>query len=185
MTHIANKKIISLKREAKHSDNPAFLYQLIGESIARKWFTDRNIQCWRTSQPPNARGRYSVFFRDGVRAMVAVVSKTPISFDSMAKAKCSFLIGVSLESESSGEVLGFKSITDCREYGFDKRVTPSKDDLIPIEKLLSSFPPSPHFRISYFFNSLRLFLTGSFTPPWPGLGTEQGANRGDKASYVP
>ncbi|MCK4807597.1 MAG: hypothetical protein KAT09_08110, partial [Candidatus Aegiribacteria sp.] len=59
-----------LIREARGSDSPDFLEVLLAEAVARRWFLNERILCWRTPQHPSDNGRYSLLFSSGRRAIV-------------------------------------------------------------------------------------------------------------------
>ncbi len=72
-----------------------------------------------------------------------------------------------MQKDGVGEVVGYKLLSDCREYGFSKNTIIEKDDLIPIERLIPTLPVSSNFKMSYFLHSLRLFVMGAGPPSSP------------------
>jgi hypothetical protein len=166
--NIPARLIKKLRREAGNSNESDFLEVLLAEAVARRWFLQKKIPCWRTPQRPSDNGRYSLLFSSGRRAIVAPLGRRRISFDIMAKAKCDYLLTVEMKDTASGYVNGFFNLFDIRKPGnIDWR-----PDLEILEtRSMDDFPElnekPEHFRLSYIFNSLRLLITNDKKIPPP------------------
>jgi hypothetical protein len=169
MNTIVPSRIIKiLRREAASSDSPDFLEVLFAESVARRWFLENGIPCWRTSQHSKEKDRYSLLFSNGRRAIVAPEGRNRVSFDTMAGAKCDYLLSVVMTGGTSGHVKGYFYLFDIRK--------PDNIEWRPdIENLelrkMDTFPELAckprHLRLSYFLKSLRLLLAGEVAAPHP------------------
>ncbi|MBD3277142.1 MAG: hypothetical protein GF388_02485, partial [Candidatus Aegiribacteria sp.] len=150
-----------LQREAREADSKDFEDVLIAEALARREFLELGLPCWRTNQKPSDRGRYSLVFPSGRRAAVTPIGRNRISFDTLAAAKCHYVIAMRMESELSGEMEGYFSIFDIRKPG-NVRWRPRLDELEL--RSIDEFPElkdrPASFRLSYFLGSLKLLLLG-------------------------
>jgi len=163
--------IKKLHREAASADGQDFFDVLAAEAIARRWFLQRKLPCWRTSRQPSDACRYSLVFESGRRAIVTPSGRRRISFDIMAKARCEYLLTVEMKDDSSGYVDGFFYLFDIRKPG---NIDWRPDLKVLCLREMESFPElcekPDHFRLSYFLSSLRLLITGDPKAPIPGSG---------------
>ncbi len=161
--------IRKLTRESRGGDSPDFLEVLIAEAAARRWFLKMGIPCWRTPQEPSDRGRYSLLFSSGRRAVVVPAGRRRISFDTMAEAKCEYLLSVEMEDSSSGCIKGYFKLSDIRKPG---NIAWRPDLEILTLRKMDTFPElrgkAGHFRLKYLLNSIRLLLAGDRDVPPPG-----------------
>ncbi len=157
-----------LSRESRGADAPDFLEVLLAEAVARRWFLNNGVPCWRTPQRTTDKGRYSLLFSGGRRAIVVPAGRRRVSFDIMADARCDYLLTVEIEGTSSGYVNGFFYLFDIRKPGniewrpdLEVLDTRSMDDFPE----LSGKPPN--FKLRYFLQSLRLLIMGDMKAPTP------------------
>ncbi|MCK5117272.1 MAG: hypothetical protein KAR44_11780 [Candidatus Aegiribacteria sp.] len=157
-----------LARESRAAVAPDFLDVLLAEAVARRWFLNEYIPCWRTPQRPPDKGRYSLLFASGRRAIVVPAGRRRVSFDIMANARCDYLLTVDMQDASSGHVSGFFYLFDIRKPGniewrpdLDILDTRSMDDFPELQKI------PRNFRLSYFLQSLRLLIMGDRKVPLP------------------
>jgi len=156
---IPPRLVKKLKREACGSEAPDFLEVLLAEAVARRWFLNGRILCWRTPQHPSENGRYSLLFESGRRAIVVPAGRRRVSFDIMAGARCDYLLTVEMEDASSGYVNGFFYLFDIRKPGNIEW----RPDLEVLEtRSMDSFPElsdkPDNFKLRYFLQSLRLLI---------------------------
>jgi len=128
------------------------------------------LPCWRTSQPLECTGRYSLVFPCGRRAIVLPSGTQPSSLGEMAQAKCDYQIFVRMDDELTGRPKGYLKLTDLTEAsGADRIRKPGAVDL----RGMSTFPElrsrPVKFRRSYFLGSMRLLLRGELKVPPPCL----------------
>jgi len=162
-----------LRREARNAIASDFLEILLAEAVARRWFLQNGIPCWRTPQRPSDDGRYSLLFSSGRRAIAVPAGKGSISFDLMAKARCDYLMTVKMETVSSGYVNGYFLLFDIRKPGnIGWRPDLEVLDLRKMETFPENKPD--HFRLSYFLNSLKLLIMNDLKVPPPFLATHFG-----------
>ncbi|MCD4777228.1 MAG: hypothetical protein K8S15_14415 [Candidatus Aegiribacteria sp.] len=166
--NISSRLIRKLRREAGNSNESDFLEVLLAEAVARRWFLQKEIPCWRTPQRPSDDGRYSLLFSSGRRAIVTPVGRRRISFDIMAKAKCDYLLTVEMENDSSGYIQGFFNLFDIRKPG---NIEWRPDLGVLQTRSMDDFPElnekPDHFRLNYILNSLRLLIMNDKKVPPP------------------
>jgi len=155
-------------REAGSAGDPDLLRSLAAEAVARRWMLNRGLPCWAAARGPGAKGRYSLVFRTGRRALVSPVDLSSCSFDDMAAAKCDYLIGVELRSVSEGRPAGYLELLDIRKPG-DLEWVP---DLMMLDmRDMDEFPELAarprHFLASYIAGSLIILARGEFPVPPP------------------
>lgn len=150
-----------LKREARRAGAEDFAEVLAAEAVARREFLALGLPCWRTGQSPSDRGRYSLVFPSGRRAAVTPRGRNRISFDTLAAAKCHYVIAVGMEDELSGSMDGYFNIFDIRKPG-NVRWRPGLDqlELRSMEEFPELEDRPDRFRLSYFLGSLKLLLLG-------------------------
>lgn len=166
--NISSRLIRKLRREAGNSNESDFLEVLLAEAVARRWFLNERILCWRTPQRPSDDGRYSLLFSSGRRAIAVPAGRRRISFEIMAKAKCDYLLTVEMEDDARGYVNGFFYLFDIRKPG-NIEWRPDLEVLDP--RKMVAFPElhkkPEHFKLSYFLQSLRLLLMNDRKVPPP------------------
>ena len=157
-----------LTRESRGADAPDFLDVLLAEAVARRWFLSDRIPCWRTPQHPSCKGRYSLLFASGRRAIVVPAGRRRVSFDIMANARCDYLLTVEMADTSSGYVSGFFYLLDIRKPGnigwrpdLEVLDTRSIDDFPEIREIPNNF------KLRYFLESLRLLIMSDRKVPLP------------------
>jgi len=166
---LAPRLVGKLRREARRADDKDFLQVLLAESVARRWFLQKGLPCWRTRQPPSSHGRYGLVFPSGRRALASPSECNGYSFDHMAAARCDYLLKVVMEGESSGNVDGFFTLFDVRKPG-DLLWKPDLEMLEtrPMEEFPELAMKPEHFRRSYILGSLILLLMSELKTPPPG-----------------
>ncbi len=165
---ILPRLVKKLTRESRGSEAPDFLEVLLAEAVARRWFLREKILCWRTPQRPSDKGRYSLLFGSGRRAIVVPSGRRRVSFDVMADARCDYLLTVEMKDTSSGYVSGFFYLFDIRKPGN----IGWRPDLETLDtRSMVDFPElnakPTNFKLSYFLQSLRLLITGDRKVPSP------------------
>ena len=167
-TVVPPRLIKKLRRESGNSNESDFLEVLLAEAVARRWFLQKGLPCWRTPRQPSDDGRYSLLFSSGRRAIVVPAGRRRISFDIMAKAKCDYLLTIEMENDSSGYVQGFFNLFDIRK----PENIEWRPDLEVLEtRSMNDFPEfnekPEHFRLNYILNSLRLLIMNDRKVPPP------------------
>lgn len=157
-----------LARESRGADAPDFFEVLLSEAVARRWFLHNGVPCWRTPQLPSDKGRYSLLFGGGRRAIVVPAGRRRVSFDIMADARCDYLLTVEMKDTSSGYVNGFFYLFDIRKPGN----TEWRPDLEVLEtRSMDDFPELSekpgNFKLRYFLQSIRLLIMGDRKVPPP------------------
>ena len=165
---IPPRLVKKLTREARGADAPDFLEVLLAEAVARRWFLNERILCWRTPQHPSDTGRYSLLFGGGRRAIVVPAGRRRVSFDIMADARCDYLLTVEMKDTSSGYVNGFFYLFDIRKPGNIEW----RPDLEVLEtRSMDEFPELSkkpgNFKLRYFLQSLKLLIMGDRKVPPP------------------
>ncbi|MEN8209115.1 MAG: hypothetical protein ABFR50_07670 [Candidatus Fermentibacteria bacterium] len=167
-TVIPSRLVKKLTRESRSAKAPDFLDVLLAEAVARRWFQSEKIPCWRTPQSPSDKGRYSLLFRSGRRAIVVPAGRRRVSFDIMADARCDYLLTVEMKNTSSGYVSGFFYLFDIRKPG---NIGWRPDLQVLKTRSMDDFPELNHksdnFKLSYFLQSLRLLIMGDRKVPLP------------------
>ncbi len=165
---IPPRLVKKLTREARGSDAPDFLEVLLAEAVARRWFLQNGIPCWRTPQHPSDNGRYSLLFSSGRRAIVAPAGRRRVSFDIMANSRCDYLLTVEMDTDTSGYIQGFFNLFDIRKPG-NIEWRPDLEVLDPRE--MKTFPEltekPDNFKLRYFLQSLRLLIMNDRKVPPP------------------
>lgn len=157
-----------LRREARCSDAPDFLEVLLAEAVARRWFLNEKTPCWRTPQRPSDKGRYSLLFSVGRRAIVVPAGRRRISFDIMADARCDYLLTVEMENDFSGYVNGFFYLFDIRKPGnIDWRPELEALDTRSMDDFPELSEKPDNFKLRYFLQSLRLLIMNDRKVPPP------------------
>ena len=165
---IPPRLIKKLIREAGGSDTPDFLEVLLAEAVARRWFLRERTLCWRTPQRPPDKGRYSLLFGSGRRAIAVPSGRRRISFDVMADARCDYLLTVEMKDASSGYVSGFFYLFDIRKPdNIGWRPDLEVLDTRPMDGFPELNDKPTNFKLSYFLQSLRLLITGDRKVPPP------------------
>jgi hypothetical protein len=140
-----------LRRES--AGDAGFVRMLTAEAIARRWFLSERIPCWCSPDPPGTDGRYSLVFANGSRSMVDLPDGNGSSFDSMAKARCEWLVVVRLSGGQSGHPCGFLRIGES---------------VIRTPRLLRDLLVPPRFFTpAYLMGSLRMLVAGERGVPDP------------------
>ncbi|RKZ08075.1 hypothetical protein DRQ25_09965 [Candidatus Fermentibacteria bacterium] len=167
-TVIPLRLVKKLARESRGSEAPDFLEVLLAEAVARRWFLHNGVSCWRTPQHPPDKGRYSLLFSSGRRAIVVPAGRRRVSFDIMADARCDYLLTVEMKDTSSGYVSGFFYLFDIRKPG----TIEWRPDLEVLNtRSMDNFPElsenSGNFKLRFFLQSLRLLIMGDRKVPHP------------------
>ncbi len=157
-----------LSRESRGADAPDFLEVLLAEAVARRWFLFNGVPCWRTPQRTTDKGRYSLLFSSGRRAIVVPAGRRRVSFDIMADARCDYLLTVEMKDTSSGFVNGFFYLFDIRKPG---NIEWRPDLEVLDTRSMDDFPElrekPGNFKLRYFLQSLRLLIMGDRKVPPP------------------
>ncbi len=176
---IPPRLVKKLTRETRGSEAPDFLEVLLAEAAARRWFLSNGVPCWRTPQHPSDKGRYSLLFSSGRRAIVVPSGRRRVSFDIMADARCNYLLTVEMQNTSSGYVSGFFYLFDIRKPGNIEW----RPDLEVLEtRSMDDFPElsdkPDNFKLRYFLQSLRLLILGERKVPLPQKPRPPSGRRG-------
>lgn len=160
--------VARLRREALRACRDDFLEVLLAEAVARRWFLRQGLPCWRTGQHPGSPGRYGLVFPTGRRTLVSPEGFSGYSFDSMAAARCHYLLKVIMNSETSGEPDGFFGLFDIRKPGeLDWRPDLETLETRPMDEFPELDRRPANFRRSYILGSLKLLLLSELRVPPP------------------
>ena len=171
-TVIPPRLVRKLTRESRGADSPDFLDVLLAEAVARRWFVSGRTPCWRTPQHPSSKGRYSLLFSNGRRAIVVPAGRRRVSFDIMAEARCDYLLTVELKDNASGYVSGFFYLFDIRKPGnIEWRPDLEILDTRPMDDFPELSGKPDNFKLRYFLQSLRLLIMGDRIVPPPFKST--------------
>lgn len=139
------------------------------ERAALCWLESHGCVCWMSGLPPGRAGRYGIVLHDGRRLAVGPLPRTGWTFESMARAKCDFLL--LMAAPEAGEPLpaGFLTWWDVRSLAEpEEEIDTGRTGLHPPGDLPGLLAAPVHRRLSFLVGTLRLLVSGDMPAPPPG-----------------
>lgn len=139
------------------------------ERAALRWLASSGFACWTSGSPPGTEGRYGIVLHDGRRLAVGPVPRTGWTFESMARAKCDFLLLMAGQEQGAPVPAGFLTWWDARALaGPEEEIDTGRTGFHQPDDLPGLLNPPVHRSISLLVGTLRLLVSGDIPAPPPG-----------------